>query len=374
MIMKTNELLAIGFTIVIFTLFALSIYYTSGRLRVYFELKSYILPYTAFVIVGSLAAIMSAVKSLNVFVGFLSIVGGYILVFYIYTLILFALIHIISLKWHLPLRRCAAGAILFAFVVTAIGALRTDSFAINEVKIALPKLTQEVTIMHISDIHLGWHRGWEYLEKIVNETNLMKPDIVLIAGDMADANIALNADTFKPLAKFAAPVYFVIGNHETYIDTKLALELIERYGVRVLHNEIVYANGLQIIGLDYMNADENSFDMHPSNDTQTIKSTLANLTITPDMPMLLLHHSPIGAEYIKDKGVDLMLSGHTHGGQIFPFTLLINAIFPLNRGLYHEDKMQIFVTEGAGTYMARIRLGSSNEINLLRLMPNDEIK
>jgi predicted MPP superfamily phosphohydrolase len=372
--METNELLAIGFTIVIFTLFVLSIYYMSGRLRVYFGLKSYILPCTAFVIVGSLAAILLAVKSLSVFVGILSIIGGYILVFYIYILILFAMIHVVSLKWNLPLRRCAAGAILFAFAVTAIGALRTDSFAINEIKIALPKLTQEVTIMHISDIHLGWHRGCEYLEKIVDETNLMKPDIVLITGDMADANMALNADTFKPLAKFAAPVYFVIGNHETYIDTNLALELIEKYGVRVLHNEIIYANGLQIIGLDYMNADKNRFDMHPSNDTRTIKSTLANLTITPDMPTLLMHHSPIGTEYIKGNGIDLMLLGHTHGGQIFPFTLLINAIFPLNRGLYHEDKMQIFVTEGAGTYMARIRLGSSNEINLLRLTPNSEIE
>jgi predicted MPP superfamily phosphohydrolase len=325
----------------------------------------------ALVVIGAMTAIILAARSSNVFVGNLSILGGYALIFYIYTFILFALIHAISLKWDLPLRWYATGAVAFAFILTVIGAFRANSFTVNEIGIRLPKLTKEIAVMHISDIHLGWHRGREYLEKIVNETNLMKPDIILITGDMADSNAALSPDTFEPLAGFSAPVYFVNGNHETYIDTKLVLELIERYNVRILHNEIIYTDGLQIIGLDYMNADENAFDMHPSSDTRTIKSTLANLlALKPDMPMLLMHHSPVGAKYAEAKGVDLMLSGHTHAGQVFPFTLLANIIFQFNHGLYQEDKMQVFVTEGAGTYMVRSRFGSSNEINLLRLMPN----
>jgi predicted MPP superfamily phosphohydrolase len=316
-----------------------------------------------------MAAIILSARSSSAFVGALSVIGGYVLIFYIYSFMLFALIHAASLICNPPLRLCAAIAIVFAFMVVAIGAFQANSFAVNEVKIILPKLANEIAVAHISDIHLGWSRGREYLAKIVDETNLMKPDIILITGDLADANAALNPDTLEPLASFAAPVYFVIGNHETYIDTKLALELIERYGVRVLHNEIVYASGLQIIGLDYMNEDENAFNMHASNDTRTIKSALANLALKPDTPTLLMNHSPVGAKYAEAKGVDLMLSGHTHGGQIFPFTLISAAIFPFNRGLYQEGNMQVFVTRGAGTYMARIRVGSSNEINLLRLTP-----
>ncbi|MDR1008208.1 MAG: metallophosphoesterase [Campylobacteraceae bacterium] len=370
--MEINKLLSIGFTIVILALFVLSIYYTSNRLRVYFGLKSICCRFicVTLTVIGTMTAMMLAARSSSAFVGALSIIGGYILIFYIYVFVLFALIHVISLKWNLPLRWCAAGTVAFAFMLTMAGSFRANSFAVNEIRIKLPKLTKEISVMLISDVHLGWHRGREYLEKIVNETNLIKPDIILIAGDIADSNVALNPDTFEPLAKFIAPVYFVIGNHETYIDTKLALELIERYGVHILHNKIVYENGVQIVGLDYMNADENTFDMHLSNDTRTIKSILANLTLKSNMPTLLMHHSPIGIKYVKSKGIDLMLSGHTHAGQVFPFTLLVNIIFPFNRGLYQEDKMQVFVTQGAGTYMVRSRLGSSNEINLLRLMPN----
>lgn len=119
-----------------------------------------------------------------------------------------------------------------------------------------------------------------------------------------------------------------------------------------------------------MNADDTSFDMHPSDDPRTIKSVLPGLSLKTDMPSVLMHHSPVGAQYAMAKGIDLMLSGHTHAGQVFLFTLFNEVAFSLNRGLHQQGTTQVFVAQGAGTYMLRMRLGTSNEINLLRLMPN----
>ena len=118
-----------------------------------------------------------------------------------------------------------------------------------------------------------------------------------------------------------------------------------------------------------MNADEDTFDLHPSDDSRTIKSVLASLHLKDGMPSVLLHHSPAGAQYAAANGIDLMIAGHTHGGQFFPGTLVAAAIFPFTHGLYHRGPLQVFVSQGAGTFMSRVRLGTSNELNILRLKP-----
>jgi predicted MPP superfamily phosphohydrolase len=207
------------------------------------------------------------------------------------------------------------------------------------------------------------------LERIVEETNRHKPDLVLINGDLVDANAALLPGVLAPLANFDSPTYFVEGNHDNYVDNNRAMKQIASYGVRILHNEIVDTHGLYLVGLDYMNPDENTFDMHPSEEKRTIKSVLPSLPLKDDKPSVLMHHSPVGAEYIAAEGVDLMVSGHTHAGQMFPGTLFTPFIFPFNKGLYREGDMQVFVSQGAGTFGPRIRLGTSNEINLIRLKP-----
>ena len=162
------------------------------------------------------------------------------------------------------------------------------------------------------------------------------------------------------------PVYFCTGNHEHYVDMEKALDIIAGHGVRILHNEVVQTNGFQLVGLDYMNADENTFDMHAVNKL-TIKEELPKILLDQNLPVVLMHHSPVGLDYVVKAGVDLMLSGHTHAGQMFPATLINNYIFPLNKGLHRKGGTTFFVSQGAGTYGPRIRLGSNNEINLIRL-------
>ena len=223
--------------------------------------------------------------------------------------------------------------------------------------------------MQLSDIHVGHHRGRKYLEKIVEETNRRKPDIVLITGDLIDSEAAFVPGELEPLARFSAPVYYVGGNHEKYVDAERAFALVKKYGVNVLRSQVVETHGLQLVGLDYMNADEDTFDLHPSDDSRTIKSVLASLHLKDGMPSVLLHHSPAGAQYAAANGIDLMIAGHTHGGQFFPGTLVATAIFPFTHGLYRRGPLQVFVSQGAGTFMSRVRLGTSNELNILRLRP-----
>ena len=166
---------------------------------------------------------------------------------------------------------------------------------------------------------------------------------------------------------------FVGGNHENYIDSARALELIARQGVKILHNEKVETNGIQLVGLDYMRADEQTFDMHPSADTRTIQSVLADLPVSAELPAVLMHHSPVGVRYVAAAGIDLMLAGHTHGGQLFPATIIAGLLFPFNQGLYVRGDTQVFVSQGAGTFLPRIRLGTGNEINFIRLLPSNPV-
>jgi hypothetical protein len=162
-------------------------------------------------------------------------------------------------------------------------------------------------------------------------------------------------------------VYYVGGNHEKYVDAERTFALARQYGVNVLRSQVIETYGLQLVGLDYMNADENTFDLHPSDDPRTIKSVLAQLRVQDNMPSVLLHHSPAGTQYAAAKGIDLMVAGHTHGGQFFPGTLVAAVLFPFNRGLYQRGSLTVFVSQGAGTFISRIRLGTSNELNQLRL-------
>jgi predicted MPP superfamily phosphohydrolase len=107
---------------------------------------------------------------------------------------------------------------------------------------------------------------------------------------------------------------------------------------------VVETHGLQLVGLDYMNADEDTFELHPSDDSRTIKSVLGSLHLKDGMPSVLLHHSPAGAQHAAANGIDLMIAGHTHGGQFFPGTLVATAVFPFTHGLYHRGPLQVFVS------------------------------
>ena len=365
-----NTLLSILLPALFFGAVTASVWYVDARLR-------RLLGYTsrrgtragcAVLLVALLGATGATATSASASLGWVYLAGGYVFTFYLFLLLALLALHLLQLKWLLSGPRSAAMVFAVASAATLWGALQANSFVVREQVIEIPGLKRPVTVMHISDVHLGHHRGREYLQQVVDATNQRAPDLVAITGDLVDADVAITAAFLAPLSRLAAPAFFVGGNHENYTNAPLAVRLVAQQGVRVLHNERVESHGLQLVGLDYMNADEESVDLHPSADPRTIKATLQNLALAPGTPSVLLHHSPVGVAYAEAAGFDLMLSGHTHGGQFFPNTLLAALIFPFNHGLYRQGKLQVFVTAGAGTFLQRFRLGSSNEIVLLRLV------
>ncbi len=319
-------------------------------------------------VVASLTGLLAFATPASPVLGVLYVAAGLVFMAHIYLVLALLVLQAVPRRLRPTGRRHAGLAFAVAVGFTLLGAWQASTLAVEHRDLPVAGLAQPVTVMHISDVHLGHHRGAAFLAHIVEETNRAQPDLVVITGDLVDGNSALTPGVLTPLADFEAPVYFVTGNHETYIDLERALALIAAEGVRILHNERVATHGLQLVGLDYMNADDEAFDMHPVGN-RTIKDELPRIPVTDDGPLVLLHHSPVGLAYVKAKGTALMLAGHTHAGQVFPGTVFAPFVFALNQGVYDYEGMPVFVSQGAGTFGPRMRLGSRNTIHVLRLTP-----
>jgi len=354
--------------------FIFALWYTARRLSIHLVFIPFKVSFIAVagIAVTSLVILLTSPMFSNSFLSVLNIISGYLLLFILFSFMLFGLLHIVQFVCKPPLLWGGTAVLAMAFIITSVSAVLGSLLIVKEVDIKISMLEKEVTIMLISDTHIGHHRGHKFLSTIVDETNNRNPDLILIAGDLADGKPAFLPSVFDPLLYFNAPAYFVTGNHDVDIDRELLIKLLEKNNIRFLNNEIIETHGIQLIGLDYMKADENSFDMHPSEKSETIKSVLLELPIKKDVPSVLMHHSPVGTVYADAAGIDLMVSGHTHGGQIFPFSLIGELMFPFNSGLHQQGNTKIFVSNGAGTYLIRARLGSFNEINLIRLIPENQ--
>ena len=269
------------------------------------------------------------------------------------------------------------GRPVFALLVLALTAgLSTYGFihaalpAWKEVSVELPHLEREVTAVQLTDVHLGHFRGRRHLQKLVDRVNAVQPDVIFFTGDFLESWYHCDEETVAPMKQLKAPVFFVDGNHDTYVDAARVKELCRGAGMRVLENEAAECAGLQVIGLDYMVADENARDdMHAALGTETIRSVMARIPVSDSLPTVVLHHSPVGAEYMEAAGADLFLAGHTHGGQLFPLTLINDRLFTYNRGLYQCGRMTVYVSCGSGTFGIPLRLGTDSEITLLHLRP-----
>ena len=137
----------------------------------------------------------------------------------------------------------------------------------------------------------------------------------------------------------------------------------------MLENEVTTNKGLCIVGLEYMSADTKSTNAHAPHRSETIESTLPSLPIDKTLPVIALQHSPIGTDYIEKAGIDLLLSGHTHGGQLWPLTWINNHVFRYNKGLNRQNTLQIYTSCGSGSFGPPMRMGTSSEVTLLHLEP-----
>ncbi len=211
----------------------------------------------------------------------------------------------------------------------------------------------------ISDVHLGHVRNGSFLRRMVAKILKEEPHAIFIAGDLYDGTAIDAKRAAEPLNALTAPhgVYFVAGNHEQFGDDSKYLRAVEAAGVRVLSNEKVEADGLQIIGVPYRHATQ---DAH-------FASVLEGVGVDRDRASILLTHAPDHPEIAEAAGVSLQLSGHTHVGQFIPWSWMARRIYrQFVYGLSRIGKMQVFTSSGAGTWGPPLRLGSNPEIVVLQ--------
>jgi uncharacterized protein len=211
----------------------------------------------------------------------------------------------------------------------------------------------------ISDLHLGHVRNGNFLRRMVSKILKEEPHAIFIAGDLYDGTFIDAARAAEPLKELSAPhgVYFVAGNHEQFRDDRQYLEAVAAAGVRVLHNEKVEVDGLQIAGVSYRNA------WQPG----AFASALRAIGLDRGRASVLLTHAPDHPEIAEAAGVSLQLSGHTHLGQFIPWSWVARRIYrQFVYGLSRIGKMQVFTSSGAGTWGPPLRLGSNSEIVMLQ--------
>lgn len=318
----------------------------------------------AFVSLAAMMVVRKLYPTLHPFLVILSTLVGVLL----YMLIILLLTDAINIFAHFSPKKYGLIVGVFTILISVYGILNTSFPRLKTVEIDIPKLTKPVQIAQLSDVHIGHFRGERNLRRLVQIVNKTEAQMVVITGDMFESFYNLNHETLRPLADLKVPVFFVSGNHDMYVDVDSVKQLMRDAGVNVLENSMMECCNIQIVGLDYMRPDDHTPDhMHAGVGIRTIENTLPNIALDSTKPTILLHHNPVGAEYAEKAGIDLYLAGHTHGGQLFPVTLLNDRIFNFNRGLYRHGSLQIYTSEGSGTFGPPMRIGTQSEVTLIKL-------
>jgi uncharacterized protein len=272
-----------------------------------------------------------------------------------------------------PLRQASAAAVpMLAALGVAVGlanARRTARVRTVDVPIpGLPPALAGFTIVQISDIHVGPTVKRGYLQAIVDRVNALDADVVAVTGDLVDGRVADLASEVAPLAALRARhgAYFVTGNHEYYSGAPEWIEQLRAFGLRVLLNEhVLIEQGDATLVL----AGVTDFSAHHFDPRQRSDPQRALAGAPPDAAArVLLAHQPRSAAGAEAAGFDLQLSGHTHGGQIWPFNVFVPLQQPFTAGLDRLGSMWVYTSRGTGYWGPPLRLGAPSEITRVRLV------
>ncbi len=252
----------------------------------------------------------------------------------------------------------AATGVTATGMATALGPPTTRRVRIPIAK--LPRGMDGTRIALVSDIHLGALLGRSHTERVVAAVNALDADIVAVVGDLVDGTVEDLGPAAEPLRGLRARrgAYFVTGNHEYFSGHEAWVEHVGELGLRVLRNARVEIDGLDLAGVN--DATGGSVGDPPDYD-------LALGGRDPARPVVLLAHQPVQAHEAARRGVDLQLSGHTHGGQLWPFHYVTRMSQPVLTGLGEVDGMPVYVTNGAGFWGPPVRVGAAPDVTLVEL-------
>ncbi len=284
---------------------------------------------------------------------------------------------------HQPLdasRRLALARMVGGLVALVTGGATAAALAsglgkvmLRELAIKLPRLPASMngtSIVQLTDVHLGPTIGRAFIEDLVRRTNALEPDIVAITGDLIDGEVDELRDAVAPLAKLRAKhgVYFVTGNHEYFYDADAWCAHIRSLGIRVLRNERVRI-GDGDAAFDLAGVDDHEASRYAKSGAehhgQDVAGALAGRN--PARECVLLAHQPRAVTQAMQHGVGLQLSGHTHGGQIWPWRYMVYLQQPIVSGLGRFGDTLVWVSNGTGYWGPPMRLGAPPEITRITL-------
>jgi predicted MPP superfamily phosphohydrolase len=267
------------------------------------------------------------------------------------------------------LARAAAGVAAAGAGTVAIGGRRA-AFEITkpEIPVRLARLPPELSgfrIAQLTDLHLGPILRKRFLETVVEEANAARPDLIVVTGDLVDGSVEHLAPALAPLSKLRARcgIAFVTGNHEYYSGVEEWLEYLRARDIRVLMNERIAVGDVAAGGASFDLAgvpDHHAGRFHPDHEPDLERALTGR---DADRELVVLAHQPIQIALARGRNVGLQLSGHTHGGQLWPFRALVAMTQPFVTGFHRvEDGTQIYVSRGAGFWGPAMRVLEPAEI------------
>lgn len=264
------------------------------------------------------------------------------------------------------IQRLVAGAVGLWATGTTVSAIHqvTRPLAVKDVEVTLSRLPIALgglVIAQLTDLHIGPTLRMPFVSEVVERTNAMRPDVIAITGDLVDGSVGQLRDLVAPLAQLRARygVYFVTGNHEYYSGVDAWVAELTRLGIRVLRNERVTIgegkDSFDLVGLD----DEHADQVIPGAGPDLERALLGR---DPSREIVLLAHQPKAVHRAQKHDVGLQLSGHTHGGQLWPFGWLVSLQQPVVAGLAQFGRTIIYVSCGTGYWGPPMRIGAPAEI------------
>ena len=252
-------------------------------------------------------------------------------------------------------------------LVGVYGVINAATVRVNRVTVKLPNLPDawrgRVAAL-VSDLHLGHIRNIGFMRRVVARLNQARPDIVFIAGDMYDGTVVDANACAQPWSALSVRfgALFVTGNHEEFSNRAGYLHAVAGAGVRVLNDEKIELEGLQIIGIHY----------GETVDPEVYRAVLRKAAISPERASVLIVHAPHRLPIAEEAGVSLQVSGHTHGGQFPPGSWVAQRVYgEFVHGLHRLGKLLVFTNWGAGTWGPPLRVGTNAEIVLITFEPAD---
>ncbi len=278
-----------------------------------------------------------------------------------------ALLHADS--WLEP-RMVTAWILGLAIAYVVVGVWRSRRPLVVRVDVPIQDLPHDLEgfrILQISDLHIGPTLKRGFVERVVQTANSLEPHLIALTGDVADGLPLAMHDEVAPLSRLGAPYgkFFVTGNHEYYWDALGWVKEVERLGFDPLVNShrVIKRGGSRILLAGVTDSSASAWTPGHRFDPQAAVSGAPETDFK-----LLLAHQPSNAFAAQKLGFDLQLSGHTHGGQYFPFSLLVRLFQPFVHGLHKVKEMWLYVSRGTGYWGPPMRIGAPSEITLLQLV------